>query len=75
MEPPETLFKVVDIETLLHARPTDFYLSMYGISVIDQLVIKVLWDRNTYDDDLMEEWLSEVHKAIHWYLGFEDVKL
>lgn len=62
----EPIIRVIDSWMKLCPRPGELYLG--SITQNNRLSIYVSWDRNVYDDDLIEEWLNEIKSGTLHYL-------
>jgi hypothetical protein len=58
---------ILAMRTHLRCRPTELYLGC--ATVRGQMVMNVFYDGNSFDDDVVEEWLHEVRDAAVHYLG------
>jgi len=64
--PTTPTIEIVNSWKKLSVRPGELYL---GAETKDQeLSISVSWDGNVFKDELVEEWLEEIKKAIVYYL-------
>ncbi|KAK7020548.1 hypothetical protein R3P38DRAFT_2970116 [Favolaschia claudopus] len=53
--------------TRLHCRTGELYLGAGGSS--EQLRIILHWDKNVFQEHVVQEWVSEVVRAMQYYLG------
>ncbi|KAL1747558.1 hypothetical protein HDZ31DRAFT_31732 [Schizophyllum fasciatum] len=63
----EPTVEILETLTRLRTRPTELYLG--GDTFKGQLRLVLHYDRNVYEDALVQQWLDEVRNAVHWYLG------
>lgn len=62
----EPTIRVIDSWRKLCVRPAELYLGSFTQN--RELSIFVSWDRNTYEDHVVEEWLKETTSGTHHYL-------
>jgi len=62
----EPTIRVIDSWRKLCVRPAELYLGSFTQN--GKLSIFVSWDRNTYEDHVIEEWLKETKYGTHHYL-------
>ncbi|KAJ7111537.1 hypothetical protein C8R43DRAFT_1139082 [Mycena crocata] len=54
-------------ESDLHCRTGELYLG--AGTFFERLYLILFWDRNVFSDETVEEWLSEIRQAMHFFLG------
>ncbi|KIJ68173.1 hypothetical protein HYDPIDRAFT_83607 [Hydnomerulius pinastri MD-312] len=64
--------RVVDCQSYMHCQPGELYISSAVFQ--EQLVMRVFFDANAYDEEMVQEWLEEVKAACVWYLGRTHLK-
>jgi hypothetical protein len=65
--------RITSIRHYLRCRPAEFYIT--SMSYHQELQLIVFCDTRTYDEALVQEWLSNVGQATEWYLGDTDLAL
>ena len=62
----EPAIRVINSWRKLFTRPAELYLGSFTQN--SELSIFISWDKNTYDDCVIEEWLKETKSGTHHYL-------
>lgn len=63
----DTLLRIVDSNTFLHARPMEFFLA--NSTDRNQINLAVTFDANVYSRAIAEEFIEECRQATLFYLG------
>ncbi|KAJ7172399.1 hypothetical protein C8R46DRAFT_147195 [Mycena filopes] len=61
------LIRIESHQQLLHCRTGELYLGS-GISA-GALYLLLFWDKNTFPQETVQEWVDETKSAMLWYLG------